>query len=224
LSITNYFKKKDSSTRSLQAEGRPDLPPSPVPALPAFDKKFDGSRLIARFKLDSKDQEGNYTLHVLLALNSAPGSRFSSLTLSVQLTDGSILAVSPDTLSGPITEAEVSNDNSHQTTVNASLDAGNAPAVMSIGASTTFTQAEHIAYTRRTRGTIRGTGVGSRQAYWVMKEDSGPAAQDGLDPDFDLAVKMNVRPAVISYEIVVGICRGKGKEEVVRCRNLQTCV
>jgi hypothetical protein len=57
-----------------------------------------------------------------------------------------------------------------------------------------------------------------------MKEDSGPAAQDGLDPDFDLAVKMNVRPAIIWYEIAVGICRGKGKEEVVRSGSLRTSV
>jgi hypothetical protein len=155
----NYFRRKNLSPRT-PPEGRPDLPPSPVPAAPAFDKTFDGSRLIARFKLDSKDQEGNYTLRAALALNSAPSSRFSSLRFSVKLTDGSILAISPDTLSGPGTEAEVSKDKSHQTTVNASLDAGKAPLVAAVGASTTFTQAEHIAYTRRTRGTIRGTGVG----------------------------------------------------------------
>ena len=134
------------------------------------------------------------------------------------------MAISPDTLSGPGTEAEVSKVKSHRTTVNASLDAGKAPLVAAVGMSTTFTQAEHIEYTRRTRGTIRGTGVGSRRGYWVMKEDSGPAAQDGLDPDFNLAVKMNARPAIIWYETVVGICRGKGKEEDVRSGNLRTSV
>ena len=142
----------------------------------------------------------------------------------MKLTDGKILAISPDTLSGPTTEAEVSKDKSHQATVNASLDVGKAPVAASVGASTTVTRTEHIAYTRRTRGTIRGTGVGTRHAYWVMKEDSGPAAQDGLDPDIDLAVKMNVRPAIIAYEMDIGICRGKGKHEIIHSGTLKTSV
>jgi hypothetical protein len=108
--------------------------------------------------------------------------------------------------------------------LNASLDARKAPVAASVGVSTTVTETEHIAYTRRTRGTIRGTGVGSRHAYWVMKEDSGPAAQDGLDPDIDLAVKMNVRPAIIEYEMAIGICHGKGKQEVIRSGKLKTSV
>jgi hypothetical protein len=57
-----------------------------------------------------------------------------------------------------------------------------------------------------------------------MKKDSGPAAQDGLDPDIDLAVKMNVRPTIIDYEMTIGICHGKGKQEVIHSRKLKMSV
>jgi hypothetical protein len=135
---------------------------------------------MAQFKLDSKDEEGAYTLRAMLSLNSAPGARFSSLTLNIWLTDGTILAVFPDTVAGPATEAEISKDKSLQATVSTSLQAGGGPASATIGANITVARAEHLSFTRRTRGIIRGNGVWSTNAYWVMKEDSGPAAQDGL--------------------------------------------
>jgi len=97
--------------------GRPELPPSPVRGPPAFDKTFNGNRLIVRFKLEAKDADGNYTLRAALALNSAPGARFSSLTFSIRLTDGSILAIFPETAVGPESETEFTNDKSLQATV-----------------------------------------------------------------------------------------------------------
>ena len=58
---------------------RPDLPPSPISAPPAFDKTVDNNRVLVQFSLDPKDKQRNYTLRANLSLNSAPGARFSGL-------------------------------------------------------------------------------------------------------------------------------------------------
>ena len=201
---------------------RPELPPSPFPTYPVFDKTIDGNRLMAKFQLESKDVEKIYILRLILSLNSASSARFSSLTFKVRLTGGCILAILPDNVVGPETEAEI-KDISHQASVSTSLQVGTAPVAASIG-GTTFACAEHITLTRRTRGTIRGNGVGSRDAYWAMKEDSGHGAQNGLDPEFDLAAKLNVRPAIVSYEIVAGILWEGGKRRTIRSGVLRTFI
>jgi len=205
-----------SSTKAAPPEGRPDMPPSPVTAPPAFDKTVDGNRVLARFSLDPKDTERNYTLRATLSLNSAPDARFSSLTFSIRLKDGTILALSPEKVVGLGTEAEVSKDKSLQASLNTSLHAGSTPASASISASANFTRDEHITFVRRTRGTIQGNGVGSASAYWVMKEDNGPAARQGLDPVFDLAVKLNVRPAILTFDIIAGIASENGKKKTIQ--------
>ena len=203
---------------------RPDLPPSPVPAPPAFDRIVDGNRVLVRFSLDPKDNQKNYTLRATLSLNSGPGARFSGLTFNVSLADGTILAISPENIVGPETEAEVTKDKNHQVSLSTSLQAGSAPVSASIGASTSFTRAEHITFIRKTRGTVQGNGVGSSSAYWVMKEDSGPAAEQGLGPIFDLMVKLNVRPAIISFEVVVHILCDNGKKKTIQSGILSTSV
>ena len=141
------------------------------------------------------------------------------------MTDGTILAISPENVVGPETEAEVTKDKSHQVSLSASLQAGSAPVSASVGASTTFTSAEHITYIRKTCGTVQGNGVGSSRAYWVMKADNGPAAEQGLGPVFDLMVKLNVRPAIISFEVVAHyiICKS-GKEKKIESGILGTSV
>ena len=178
-----------------------------------------------QISLDPKDNQRNYTLRATLSLNSAPGARFSGLTFNVDMVDGTILAISPENLVGPETEAEVTKDKSQQVSLSASLQAGSAPVSASIGASTTFTSAEHITYIRKTRGTVQGNGVGSSRAYWVMKADNGPAAEQGLGPVFDLMVKLNVRPAIISFEVVAHyiICKS-GKEKKIESGILGTSV
>ena len=194
---------------------RPDLPPSPKPA-PPFDKIVDGNRVLMQISLDQKDNQRNYTLRVTLSLNSGPDARFSGLTLNLDMTDGTILAISPENVVGPETEAEVTKDKSHQVSLSASLQAGSAPVSASIGASTTFTSAEHITYIRKTRGTVQGNGVGSSRAYWVMKADNGPASEQCLGPVFDLMVKMNVRPVIISFEVVAHyIISESGKKKTI---------
>ena len=202
---------------------RPDLPPSPKPA-PPFDKIVDGNRVLVQFSLDPKDDQRNYTLRATLSLNSAPGARFSGLTLNLNMTDGTILAISPENLVGPETEAEVTKDKNFQSSLNTSVQAGSAPISASIGASATFTSAEHIAFIRKTRGTVQGNGVGSSRAYWVMKEDSGPAAEQGLGPIFDLMIKLNVRPSIISFEVVAYILFESGKRKTVQSGTLGTSV
>ena len=202
---------------------RPDLPPSPVPAPPAFDKIVDGSRVLVQLSLDPKDNQRNYILRATLSLNSGPGSRFSALTFNINLADGTILAISPDTVLGPETKAEVTKDKNHQVSLSASLQGGSAPVSASIGASTSFTRAEHITFTRKTRGTVQGNGVGSSRAYWVMKEDDGPAAEQGLGPAFDLMVKLNVRPVIVSFEVVAHILCKSG-EKIIRSGILDTSV
>jgi hypothetical protein len=177
---------------------------------------------MAKFQLESKDVEKNYILRVILSLNSASSARFSSLTFKVRLTGGCVLAILPDNVVGPETEAEI-KDKSHQASISTSMQVGTAPVAASIG-GTTFARAEHITFTRRTRGTIRGNGVGSRDAYRVMKEDSGHGAQNGLDPKFDLAAKLNVRPAIVSYEIVAGVLWEGGKRRTIRSGVLRTSV
>ena len=203
---------------------RPDLPPSPKLA-PPFDKIVDGNRVLVQTSLDPKDDQRNYTLRATLSLNSGPGARFSGLTFNVDLNDGTILAISPENLVGPESEAEVTKDTNRQVSLNASLQAGSAPASASIGASTTFTRAEHISYIRKTRGTVQGNGVGSSRAYWVMKEDEGPAAEQGLGPIFDLMVKLKVRPAIFSFEIVAHyIMSESGKKKTIESGILGTSV
>ena len=203
---------------------RPDLPPSPKPA-PPFDKTVDGNRVLVQISLDPKDNQRNYTLRATLSLNSAPGARFSGLTFNVDMVDGTILEISPENVVGPETEAEVTKDKTHQVSLSASLQAGSAPVSASIGASTSFTSAEHITYIRKTRGTVQGNGVGSSRAYWVMKADNGPAAEQGLGPVFDLVVKLNVRPAIISFEDIAHyfICKS-GKEKTIESGILGTSV
>ena len=186
-------------------------------APPAFDRIVDGNRVLLQLSLDPKDTEGNYTLLATLSLNSAPGARFSGLTFNVSLTDGTILEISPDNVVvGPETEAKVTKDNNFQESLNASLRARNAPVSTSIGASTSFTRAdsEHITFIRKTCGTIQGNGVGSWRAYWVMKEDNGTASEQGLGPVFDLMIKRNVRPAIISFEVVAHILCESGKKTI----------
>ena len=203
---------------------RPDLPPSPVPAPPAFDKFEDGNRVLVQLSLDPKDNQRNYTLRATLSLNSAPGARFSGLTFKVNLADGTILAISPENVVGPETEAEVTKDKNRRVSLSASLQAGSAPLSASIGASTSFARAEHITFIRKTRGTVQGNGVGSSSAYWVMKEDNGPAAEQGLGPDFDLMIKLNVRPAIISFEVVAHILCESGKRKSIQSGILGTSV
>ena len=186
---------------------------------------MDGNRVLVQISLDPKDNQRNYTLRATLSLNSGPYARFSGLTFNVDLTDGTILAISPENVVGPETEAEVTKDTNHQVSLNASLQAGNAPVSASIGASTTFTRAEHISYIRKTRGTVHGNGVGSSRAYWVMKADNGPAAEEGLGPIFDLTVKLKVRPAIISFEVVAHYIMSKsGKEKTIDSGILGTSV
>ena len=212
------------STPPPPDSNRPDLPPSPVPAPPAFDRIVDGNRVLVRLSLDPKDNQRNYTLRATLSLNSAPGARFSGLTFSVSLGDGTILAISPENVVGPETEAEVTKDKSFQASLTTTLQAGSAPISASIGGSTTFTRAEHITFIRKTRGTVQGNGVGSSRAYWVMKEDNGPAAEQGLGPVFDLMIKLNVRPAIISFELVAYILYESGKRKTIQSGNLDTSV
>ena len=203
---------------------RPDLPPSPLSAPPAFDKIVDGNRVLVQLSLDPKDNQRNYTLRATLSLNSAPGARFSGLTFNVGLADGTILAISPENIVGPETEAEVTKDKNHQVSLSTSLQAGSAPVSASIGTSASFSRAEHITFTRKTRGTVQGNGVGSSTAYWVMKEDSGPAAEQGLGPIFDLMVKLNVRPAIISFEVAVHILCDSSKRKTIQSGKLCTSV
>ena len=127
------------------------------------------------------------------------------------------MEISPDNVVvGPETEAEVTKDNNFQESLDASLRARNAPVSTSIGASTSFTRAdsEHITFIRKTCGTIQGNGVGSSREYWVMKEDNGPASEQGLGPVFDLMIKKNVRPAIISFEVVAHNLCESGKKTI----------
>ena len=195
-----------------------------MPAPPAFDKIVDGNRVLVQLSLDPKDVQRNYTLRATLSLNSTPGARFSGLTFNVSLADGTILAISPENIVGPETEAEVTKDKNHQVSLSTSLQAGSAPVSASVGASTSYTRAEHITFTRKTHGTVQGNGVGSSRAYWVMKEDSGPAAEQGLGPIFDLMIKLNVRPAIISFELVAHILCANRKRKTIQSGNLGTSV
>ena len=185
---------------------------------------MDGNRVLVRLSLDPKDIQRNYTLRATLSLNSGPGARFSGLTFNIGLADGTILAMSPENVVGPETVAEVTKDKNFQASLSTSLQAGSAPLSASVGASTTFTRAEHITFIRKTRGTVQGNGVGSSRAYWVMKEDNGPAAEQGLGPVFDLMVKLNVRPAIISFEVVAYILCERGKEKTIQSGTLNTSV
>ena len=182
---------------------------------PPYDEIVDGNRVLVQFSLDPKDNQRNYTLRATLSLNSAPDARFSGLTFKVDMADGTILAISPENVVGPETEAEVTKDKNFQTSLSASLQAGGASLSASIGASASITRAEHITFIRKTRGTVQGNGVGSSRAYWVMKEDNGPAAEQGLGPIFDLMVKLNVRPAIFSFEVMAHIlCEGGGMKYI----------
>jgi hypothetical protein len=122
---------------------RPDLPPSPVPAPPAFDRIVDSNRVLVQLSLDPKDNQRNYTLRAKLSLNSAPDARFSCLTFNISLADGTILAISPENVVGPRTEAEVIKDKNHQVSLSTSLRAGSAPLSASIGA-TVQAPASHV--------------------------------------------------------------------------------
>ena len=57
-----------------------------------------------------------------------------------------------------------------------------------------------------------------------MKGDSGPAAEQGLGPVFDLMIKLNVRPAIISFEFVAYILWESGKRETIQSRIQDTSV
>ena len=215
LKITSkLFPRPRPPTPPPPDSDRPDLPPSPVPAPPAFDRIVDGNRVLVRISLDPKDNQRNYTLRATFSLNSAPGARFSGLTFNVSLADGTILAISPENIVCPETEAEATKDKNHQVFPSTSLQAGSAPVSASIGARTSFTYAEQITFIRKTRGTVQGNGVGSSRGYWILKEDNGPAAEKGLDPVFDLMIKLNVRPAIISFEVVAHILCESGKKTI----------
>ena len=57
-----------------------------------------------------------------------------------------------------------------------------------------------------------------------MKEDNGPAAEQGLGPVFDLMIKLNVRPAIISFELVAYILCERGKRKTIQSGILGTSV
>ena len=132
--------------------------------------------------------------------------------------NGTILAISHENVVGPETEAEITKDKNLQASLITSLQAGSAPLSASIGACANFTRAEHITFIRKTRGTVQGNGVESSKAYWVMKEDNGPAAEQGLGP----RVKPNVRR--ISFEVVAYILCERNKEKTIEGGILDTSV
>ena len=136
--------------------------------------------------------------------------------------DGTILAISRENVVGPETEAEITKDKNLQASLITTLQAGSAPLSASIGACANFTRAEHITFIRKTRGTVQGNGVGSSKVYWVMKEDNGPAAEQGLGPVSDLMVKLNVRR--ISFEVVAYILCERNKEKTIEGGILDTSV
>ena len=134
--------------------------------------------------------------------------------------DGTILAISSENVVGQEAEAEViTKDKNSQASLSMSLQAPLSPSTAS-----TITFAEHITFIRNTGGTVQGSGVGSSRAYWVMKEDSGPAAEQGLGPVFDLMVKLNVRPAIISFEVIAYILYESGKQKTIQSGILGTSV
>ena len=57
-----------------------------------------------------------------------------------------------------------------------------------------------------------------------MKEDSEPATEQGLGPVFDLMVKLNVRPAIILFEIIAYLLCESVKKKTVQSGTLGTSV
>ena len=211
-----FISKLFQSEQLPPAPDRPDLPPSPMPA-PPFDKIVDGNRLSVQFSLDPKDIQKNYTLRATLLLSSARDARFSGLTFNIDMDDGTILAISHENVLGLETEAEVTRDRNYRASLRKSYQTltGGAPLSPSSIAST-ITLAEHITFIRNTRGTIQGSGVGSSKACWVIKEDDGSRAEQGLGPVFDLMVKLDVRPAIISFEVEAYILSESGKRKTIQ--------
>ena len=56
-----------------------------------------------------------------------------------------------------------------------------------------------------------------------MKADDGPAAEQGLGPVFDLMIKLNVRPVIVSFEVVANI-ESKSGMKTIRSGILDTSV
>ena len=178
-----------------------------MPAPPAFSRIVDGNLVSVQLSLDPfdpKDNQRNHILRATLSLDSVPDARFSGLIFNVKLADGVILAISPGNVVGP------------KTKVDTSLQGGSAlgPSSLTIPLPGAISRAGHITFIHRTRGTVQGNRVGSSRAYWIIKEDNKPTAEKGLDPVFEVKIKLNVRPAIISFEVVAYILCKSGMKTI----------
>lgn len=203
--------------------GRPNLPPSPIPAPPAFDKSFDGSRFLITFTLDSKDADGNYILHAALQLNPASDTRFSSLRVNISLKEGTIVGMSE-----PI-EASFGTESSHSLPFGAVRPmAAEIPTEASGGEdnSVALLQDDYDIdqFTSYTHNTVHTQGVGGRSGEWVLKEDSEDLAQCGLGPRIDLEATLDVRPVAIIFNVMVATRIGDGKERAIRSGTLNAYI
>lgn len=80
------------------------------------------------------------------------------------------------------------------------------------------------ALSHATTNTIQVQGAGSSNAQWVLKEDrdniDGDLAHRGLEPRITLEAMLDVRPAAVIFNVIVGTRVGDGKERAVQSGTL----
>ncbi|KZP14529.1 hypothetical protein FIBSPDRAFT_1048746 [Athelia psychrophila] len=209
--------------------GRPSLPPSPIPPSPAFDRSFGGSRFLIIFTC-TPGSRGRYVLRAAMMLDPAEedGSRFSSLRLNVSLKSGTVLSMSepiidttyaPPMMSakGNVSKGALSEEDEDED------DHRDAAPLLRVEAQD---ELDRLSAFSHTTNAVQAQGAGSSNAQWVLKEDlinidgDGDFKRRGLEPRIVLEAILDVRPAAVVFNVIVGTRVGEGKERAVQSGTL----
>ncbi|KAF7982498.1 hypothetical protein HWV62_28088 [Athelia sp. TMB] len=197
---------------------RPELPPSPIPPAPAFDKSFDGSRFLITFTLDSRDANDNHTLRAAMMLDPAHDSRFSSLRLNISLHSGTVLWMSE-----PMLPTSARDGSSYSLPLDSTSKEGESKD----DHATPLLQSESQEDDQRTSlshniNMVQVHGVGSGKGQWVLKEAAEDAApgRPGFESRIVLEAVLDVKPSAIIFNVMVGTRVGGGKERAIQSGTL----
>jgi hypothetical protein len=175
-----------------------------------LDRTFSKNRVSLVFS-SSSSPIAPYTTTIDLTLLAAPNSRVSSVVLRLNFADGTIASLSPSSHISAPTDVQ----HTEGTTVSGGGNVGTSGALPAqAGLNLSLTQSREASYVRKTWGRIQGSGIGFREAEWVLEEDLGSAGRHGVLEGCTerFVVTTTVRPALVEYEVDVAVVEGEGSE------------
>jgi hypothetical protein len=134
------------------------------------------------------------------------------VTVKTSFPDGSILSLSPVSVTTDGTEVHHTDGKGNEI----DLNVGTGSTLPAQGGATwKNTGNKNEEYQRTTWGRIEGAGVGFTTASWVFEEDPGKAGRHGVPvvkTTQKLTLDLDVRPAMCQYEVDVTVVEGEGEK------------